>query len=201
MRKALVVAAALVATSALLALPACRRQAGPPDVAGLIAALQGPDVQKRGQARLALIAAGEQAAPALAAMLRTGAPADRLTAANILWGMGPRGRVATPELAQALDDGEPALQLAAVMALENIGPGAEAAVPALVRALGERRDRAVRQTAAKALGAIGPGAREALPALTRELRRESWPEAEEAVRRIRGGAPSSPLPAGGGSAR
>ncbi len=188
MRKALVVFVALLAL-----LPACRKKQGPPDVAGLIAQLQSPDVQKRGQARLTLIALGEQAAPALAGMLRSGGPEDRLAAANILWGMGPRGRAAVPELAQALDDGDVGLQLAAGMALENIGPGAEAAVPALVRALGERRDRAVRQTAAKALGAIGPGARDALPALTRELRRESWLEAEEAVRRIRGLAQGAPL--------
>jgi HEAT repeat protein len=194
MRRAPVVAPALVVVAALLALlPSCRKKAGPPDVAGLIAELESPDVQKRGQARLTLIALGEQAAPALAGMLRSGRPEQRLAAANIIWGMGPRGRIAVPELAQALDDGDPGLQLAAAMAVENIGPGAEAAVPALVRALSERRDRRVRQTAAKALGAIGPGAREALPALTRELRRESWPEAEEAVRRIRGLAPGAPI--------
>jgi len=197
MRKAPVV----VVVALLALLPACRKKPGPPDVAGLIAQLQSPDVQKRGQARLTLIALGEQAAPALAGMLRSGAPAERLAAANILWGMGARGRIAVPELAQALDEGDPGLQLAAAMALENIGPGAEAGVPALVRALGERRDRAVRQTAAKALGAIGPGAREALPALTRELRRESWPEAEEAVRRIRGLAPGAPLGPGETSPR
>jgi HEAT repeat protein len=126
-------------------------------------------------------------------MLRTGEPAERLAAANILWAMGARGRAAVPELAAALDDTDPGLQLAAAMALENVGPGAEGAVPALVRALGDRRDRRVRQAAAKALGAIGPAARAALPALTRELRRESWPEAEEAVRRIRGLAPSAPV--------
>jgi HEAT repeat protein len=188
MRKALVVVAALLAL-----LPACRRKPGPPDVPGLIAQLHSADLQKRGQARLTLIALGEQAAPALAGMLRSGTPEDRLAAANILWGMGPRGRAAVPELAQALDDGDQGLQLAAAMALQNIGPGADAAVPALVRALGERRDRAVRQTAAKALGAIGPGARDAVPALTRELRRGHWPEAEEAVRRIRGLAPGAPI--------
>jgi HEAT repeat protein len=58
-------------------------------------------------------------------------------------------------------------------------------VPALVGALRDR-DRSVRQAAVKALGAIGPAASPALPALTREIKRQSWPEAEEAVRRIRG---------------
>jgi hypothetical protein len=38
----------------------------------------------------------------------------------------------------------------------------------------------------KALGAIGPGAHAALPALSRILRRSSWPEAEEAILKIRG---------------
>ncbi len=187
MRKALVLVVAVLAL-----LPACRRKQGPPDVAKLIGQLHSGDVQEQGRARLTLIALGEQAAPALAEMLRTGGAEERLAAANILWGMGPRARAAVPELARALDDRDAGLQLAAAMALENIGPGAEAAVPALVRALSERRDRRVRQTAAKALGAIGPGARAALPALTRELHRESWPEAEEAVRRIRASAPGTP---------
>jgi len=48
----------------------------------------------------------------------------------------------------------------------------------------------------KALGAIGPGARGALPALTRALRRGSWPEAQEAVRRIRGLEPGTPIELG-----
>jgi HEAT repeat protein len=184
MRKALVLVVAVLAL-----MPACRKKQSPPDVAALIAQLQSPDVQKRGQARLTLIALGEEAAPALAGMLRSGSAEERLAAANILWAMGPRGRAAVPELAQALDDGDATLQLTAAMAIESVGPPAAPAVPALVRALGERRDRRVRQAAAKALGAIGPAARAALPALTRELRRESWPEAEEAVRRIRGHAP------------
>ena len=38
---------------------------------------------------------------------------------------------------------------------------------------------------------IGPEASPALPALEREIRRESWPEAEDAVRRIREGASST----------
>jgi HEAT repeat protein len=71
-------------------------------------------------------------------------------------------------------------------------------VPALVKAIGDR-DGSVRQAAVKALAAIGPAASEALPALTRALKRSSWPEADEAVRRIRGipaGAPSDPSAAG-----
>jgi hypothetical protein len=52
----------------------------------------------------------------------------------------------------------------------------------------------------KALGAVGPGAKAALPALTRALRRGSWPEAEEAVRRIRGLDPGTPVELGPGEA-
>jgi len=79
------------------------------------------------------------------------------------------------------------------MALENMGPVARDAVPALALAL---RDpvRPVRQAAVKALGAIGPAASPALPALEEAIRRESWPEAEEAVRRIHGGQrPARPV--------
>ena len=54
----------------------------------------------------------------------------------------------------------------------------------------------MRQAAVKALGAIGPPAKGALPALTRVLRRGSWPEAEEAVRSIRGLAPGAPIELG-----
>ena len=73
------------------------------------------------------------------------------------------------------------------MALENMGPAARDAVPALAKAVRDPA-RSVRQAAVKALGAIGPEASPALPALDRAIQRESWPEAEEAVRRIRGGA-------------
>ena len=104
MRKALVLVVAVLAL-----MPACRKKQSPPDVAALIAQLQSPDVQKRGQARLTLIALGEEAAPALAGMLRSGSAEERLAAANILWAMGPRGRAAVPELAQALDDGDATL--------------------------------------------------------------------------------------------
>ncbi len=95
-----------------------------------------------------------------------------------------------PELAAALADPDPGLRVTAAMALESAGAAAAPAVPALVQALGDRDSR-VRQAAVKALGAIGPGARAALPELTRELRRNSWPEAEEAVRRIRGAESAS----------
>jgi len=66
---------------------------------------------------------------------------------------------------------------------------------ALAKALGDR-EPGVRQAAVKALGAVGPGAKAALPALTRALRRGSWPEAEEAVRRIRGLDPGAPVELG-----
>ena len=81
------------------------------------------------------------------------------------------------------------------MALETMGAAAEDAVPALAKALGDR-EPGVRQAAVKALGAMGPAARGALPTLTRALRRGSWPEAQEAVRRIRGLDPGAVIELG-----
>ena len=169
----------------LVALPGCRAKEKPPTPEQLIADLRSGDADKSGRARLQLITLGEPVVPALAEMLRSGTPDERIAAANTLWGMGARAQAAVPDLAAALADTDLSLRLAAAMALEGMGPAAEGAVPALVKALSDR-EPGLRQAAAKALGAIGPGARAALPALTRALRRGSWPEAEEAVRRIRG---------------
>ena len=191
---------ALAMLAAGLLLVSCRGKERPPDVAQLVSELCGSDPRKSGEARLQLIGLGEPAVPALSALLRTGQPAERLAAANALWGFGARARSAVPDLAAALGDGEPALRVAAAMALENMGAAAAPAVPALVKAIGDR-DGSVRQAAVKALAAIGPAAREALPALTRALKRGSWPEADEAVRRIRSlpaGAPIDPSAPGAG---
>jgi HEAT repeat protein len=169
----------------LVALPGCRTKEKAPTPAELVADLCSPDAEKSGRARLLLISMGEPAVGALAELLRSGTPADRIAAANTLWGMGRRAAAAAGDLAVALADPDPKLRATAAMALQNMGPAAEPAVPALAKALSDR-DASVRQAAVKALGAIGPPAKAALPTLTRALRRGAWPEAEEAVRRIRG---------------
>ncbi len=169
---------------------ACGDTSGPPDVDGMVADLISGDQKRSGDARLQLISLGEPAAPALGELLRGGTPRERVLAATTLWGMGVRGRAGVPALAEALGDPDADLRVTSAMALENMGPAARDAVPALARALGDR-ERSVRQAAVKALGAIGPEASPALPALEREIRRESWPEAEDAVRRIREGASST----------
>jgi HEAT repeat protein len=192
MRKTLV---SLLAVAVALALPGCRKKETPPDSSRLLADLRSPDAEKRGRARLELIRMGEPAVPGVAEMLRSGTPAERIVAANTLWGMGPRARAAASDLAAALDDPDADLRASAAMALENMGPAAEPAVPALTKAVGDK-DTRVRQAAVKALGAIGPAAKPALPALTRALRRGSWPEAEEAVRRIRGLQPGAAIELG-----
>jgi HEAT repeat protein len=191
MRKAALPLLALL----LVALPGCRAKENPPEPGQLVLDLRSQDPEKSGNARLLLITLGEPAVPAVTELLRSGTPAERIVAANVLWGMGARGQSAVPDLVVALDDPDPALRAASAMALENMGAAAEAAVPALAKALGDR-DPGVRQAAVKALGAIGPRARAALPALTRALRRGSWPEAQEAVRRIRGLQPGTPIELG-----
>jgi HEAT repeat protein len=187
MRRALAVSLSLAAV-----LPGCRAKEKPPEPGQLVLDLRSPDTEKSGHARLLLITLGEPAVPAVTELLRSGTPAERVAAVNVLWGMGERGRAAVPDLVVAMADPDPALRAASAMALENMGAVAEPAVPALAKALGDRVP-SVRQAAVKALGAIGPAARAALPALTRALRRGSWPEAEEAVRRIRGLQPGTPI--------
>jgi HEAT repeat protein len=186
----------LLATVAV-ALSSCGKADAPPDPARLVAEMRGPDEARRGAARLQLITLGEPAVPALLDLLRTGSPDDRLAAANTFWGMGPRAAAAVGDLVALLVDPDPRLRVAAAQALEAVGPAAAPAVDALVSALSDP-DRAVRP-AVKARGGIGPGARAALPALARLLRRGSWPEAEEAARRIGGvvseGGPPEPVAA------
>jgi len=191
LRRQRVVTALLTAAPLWLTVLAagCGGGSGPPDPAALVADLTSGDAEKSAAARLQLISLGEPAAPALAGVLRSGPPADRILAATTLWGMGSRGQAAVPDLARALENPDPELRVACAMALESMGPAARAAVPALSAAL-QDRERRVRQAAVKALGAMGPAAKGALPALEREIKRESWPEAEEAVRRIREGDPS-----------
>ena len=175
----------LAAILLAILLPACRAKESPPDPVQLVADLRSSDAERSGRARLLLITLGEPAVGPLAGLLRSGTPAERIVAANTLWGMGARAGAAVGDLADALVDPDPELRVAAAMALENMGKAAEPAVAALATALSDRDPR-VRQAAVKALGAIGPPARAALPTLTRALRRGAWPEAEEAVRRIRG---------------
>ncbi len=170
---------------AFVLLSACKSQDRSPDIAGLIADLQGADPQKKGHANLEIIRIGEPAVPALVDMLRGSDARLRTLAATTLWGMGAKGRAAAPVLGDALSDPDPELRTAAAMALENMGPPAGEAIPALVKALSDKDNR-VRQASVKALGAIGPAATPAIPVLTRALKKGSWPEAEEAILKIRG---------------
>jgi HEAT repeat protein len=175
----------LPAFFAVVLLTACSTTEKPPDVAGLITDLQSADPQKSGRANLELIRIGEPAVPALVEMLRGTDPRLRGLAASTLWGMGGKGRAAAPALGETLADPDPALRTSAAMALENMGPQAGDAIPALVKALSDSDNR-VRQASVKALGAIGPAATPAIPVLTRALKKGSWPEAEEAILKIRG---------------
>ena len=184
-RLALLLACMVVATAG------CRSKPKPPDIPTLVADLTSGDAARSGAASLKLIDSGEPAALALAEVLRTEDSRLRKVVAATLWGMGAKGRVAVPELAACLTDSDYEVRVGAAMALETIGPAAAPAVPALVRALKDR-EGIVRQRAAKALGAIGPAALEALPALADAAKLDAIrPAAEEAMVRIRTGAPAS----------
>jgi len=166
------------------ALGGCSGRPKEPDIPALIADLKSADAETRGKANLALMDAGEKAAPALIEMLQGPDPVHRAAAASTLYGMGGRGRAAVPALAVLLADADKELRIAAAMALENMGPDAAEAVPALTRALKDPEGR-VRQRAAIALGNIGPAARSAVPALGEAARWDPVrPAAEEAIRKI-----------------
>jgi len=171
----------------LLLAAGCRARPKEPTVDELLAALAGPDEQKSGEARLALIALGEPAAPGLIALLGSADPRLRLRAAVTLWMLAEKGRSAVPALAHALGDADVEVRRAVAMALGNMGSQASPAVPALTRALRDS-DGSVRQYAAKALGAIGPAAAEAVPALQELARTDALrATAEEAIARIQRG--------------
>ena len=110
----------LPAAALCLVLGACGSDPGPPDPAPLVADLLSGDPQKSGAARLKLISMGGPATPALAAVVRDGAPAERSLAATTLWGMGARGQAAVPDLAEALEGADPELRVTCAMALENM---------------------------------------------------------------------------------
>jgi HEAT repeat protein len=166
------------------ALVACSSKPKEPDIPALIADLKSADEEKRGKANLALMDAGEKAAPALIEMLQGPDPVHRATAASTLYGMGGRGRAAVPALAVLLSDPDKDIRVAAAMALENMGPDAAEAVPALTKALKDQEGM-VRQRVAIALGNIGPAARSAVPALAEAAKWDPVrPAAEAAIRKI-----------------
>ena len=188
----------LLACSILaVALPACRTKVDKPDIPRLMAELRSSDPQASGQ--------GRDAAPAWASRRcrrsrRCFAPAlaDRIAAANTLWGMGEAGLRRSARAGGDARRSRPGLRVAVAMALQqNMGAVAAPAVPALTKAISGPRPARVRlQTAVKALGRdrpvgprrpAGPHAR-AAPG--------SWPEAEEAVRRIGGLEPGAAVDSG-----
>jgi hypothetical protein len=174
-------------------LSGCKAQESPANVGALIEDLKGADLEKSGQANLALIRVGAPAVPAILELLATSDPRLRSLALSTLWGMGSKAEAAVPTLAATLVDPDPEMRNGAAMALANMGATAAPAVPALITALGDA-DRRVRQTAVKALGNIGPAAKDAIPVISRAVKRGAWPEGEEAIRQIQGRPDETPTP-------
>ena len=183
-------AAAVLAVLAVASFPGCRKK--PEDrIPEWIEKLRSPDAATSGEAARELINVGERAVLPLAALLKDGEPRVRRAAASTLWGLGTRMGPAVPGLAETLRDPDPEVRLSAAMALESAGEQAAPAVPALIAALKDPQAD-VRLYACKALGAIGPAARSAVPALTEAAKLDFLRgSAEEALRRIRTGAPGA----------
>jgi hypothetical protein len=136
-----------------------------------VAKLRTASAADRSDVIRAIGAFGEDATPALGAMVAALADSDvqvRSAAAWALSQIGPKGNTAVPALAQALADPNPRTRELAVLALKAMGPMATPAVPQLIRALSDPAIY-VRASSAAALGAVGPAARAAVQPLVERL--------------------------------
>lgn len=102
--------------------------------------LGSPDIRTRGEAALALVAAGPLAKDALPALVKALADENsgiRRYCARAIGGLGPLAKSAVPELISALSDEGAAVRYDSAKALGAIGPGAAEAIPALKRTMAD----------------------------------------------------------------
>jgi HEAT repeat protein len=170
-------------------------------LAALIKGLSDPTVRVRLASLEALEVLGEQAAPALPAVVNATTDSNlfvRWAAARTLGVLAPRQpELAVPALVRRLDPAEDlSVQIAAATALQQYGPMARPAIPALVGALSAGDDD-VSLAAYEALDRAGADTPEALAAIARGLTDPSAPIRREAARVLGhlGPAARSTLPA------
>jgi HEAT repeat protein len=142
------------------------------DVDMLIKQLKSPDVDTRRAAAQSLAEAGEEAKPAVGALVKAlREDKDRFVrrfAAEALGQIGAGPAAVLPALRQALSDPKKEVQEAAATALGKMGKDAVNLLAAAVK--DASREAEVRRKSAEALGAMGADARPALKVLLEVLK-------------------------------
>jgi HEAT repeat protein len=138
----------------------------------LTAGLTDPDVRARRAAAEALESLGNEAAPAIPALIQALGDRDfivRWIAVRTLGKFGPKeAAAAIPALARLLDDPDLDVRVQAATVLGRFGPAAVEAVPTLLAGVGEG-DATLAVTAIKALVSITKNAEQVVPTLIRAL--------------------------------
>jgi HEAT repeat protein len=145
--------------------------AAKPAIPALVAALRDGAETSRGErvsrsASEALAAIGEDAVPALTAVLESPEPLVRVGAAAAIHDLGPKAKAAVPRLVELLAKDDPANRIPLIAALQGIGPAAKPALPRLMKLL-DSDDFHTQYWACRAIGAVGAEAKPAVPILCR----------------------------------
>lgn len=147
----------------------------PAEIPRLITELKHDDPDVRCNAAATLMAAREQAAEALPALLEATTDPDaavRYFAGQAIFEVHPNDARVLPALIRLFQDEHPLVRHTAVLGFTYLGPKAAAAVPVIIDSLTERYDQIDDGVTGEswtvgALGAIGPAAKDAVPLLTR----------------------------------
>lgn len=124
----------------------------------------------RAAAANVLVAAKEEAVPALKQALTQPETRRRRLAADLLGNIGPAAAAAVPALAEAgANDPDLQVRKAAILSLGRVGGQGESAVQALIGLL-EDGNVSIRKTALESLAQLGPGAKKAVSAVAKRLK-------------------------------
>jgi HEAT repeat protein len=151
-------------------------------VAALIAALDDPTADVRGQVAETLGVVGEPAVAALVRTLKKGTAEGRVGATTALQRMGPAAKPAVPQLIALLADGKtaPEVRRGAATTLGTVGREAKDGVPALLDAL-KGEDDPLRRFASPSLVAIAPEDPAVLTGIVAAMKDANYPQGRYAA--------------------